>query len=398
MLAAAGTAVVAVVVAGAVQMTRPLPRLSLTTSLVTPVAQPGAAHISWPRAREAAVTVAGLGKVWSSGGEAEIPTASVAKMMTAYVVLRDHPLDADADGPVLTVSAEDAVEYRDDVRDGDSTAAVAAGETLTEREAIEALLLPSADNVAMMLADWDAGSVDAFTEKMNKTARSLGMGHTDYTDPSGLAASTVSTALDQLTLVRKAMTIPAFAEIVAMPSAQIPVAGVIRNYNRRTGTDGIIGVKTGSDSAAQGCWAFAIRREVGGTQRVVYGVVLGAAAPSSQLAQTAVDAGVRLADAMPRTVHTMTVLPAGTVVGQITVPWRKTPVQVVTSRALRGLAADGTHVSLGTSVRAPEGASFGEGEEVGEVSAAGLTADPSTSVVTKGSSGRPSLLWRLLRR
>lgn len=398
MLAAAGTVVVAVVVAGAVQVTRPLPRLSLTTSLVTSAAQPGKAHIPWPRAREAAVTVAGLGKVWSSGGEREVPTASVAKMMTAYVVLRDHPLDADDDGPVLTVSAEDAVEYRNDVRDGDSTAAVAAGETLTEREALEALMLPSADNVAMMLADWDAGSVAAFTEKMNKTARSLGMGHTDYTDPSGLAASTVSTALDQLTLVRKAMTVPAFAGIVAMPSARIPVAGVIRNFNRRTGTDGIIGVKTGSDSAAQGCWAFAVRREVGGTQRVVYGVVLGAPAPSRQLAQAAIDAGLRLADAMPRTVHTMTVLPAGTVVGQITVPWRKTPVQVVTSHPLRGLAVDGTRVSLGTSVRAPDGRSFDDGDEVGEVSAAGLTTDPSTSVVTKGSSGRPSLLWRLLRR
>lgn len=398
MIAVAATVLVAVVVAGVVQLTRPLPALSLTTSLVTPVAQPGQAHIAWPRARQAAVTVDGVDKVWNSGGEAKIPTASVAKIMTAYIVLRDHPLAADADGPELTVSAEDAAEYRDDVRDGDSTAAVAAGETLTEREALEALLLPSADNIAKLLANWDAGSVGAFTAKMNKVARSLGMNHTDYTDPSGLAASTVSTALDQLIVVRKAMAVPAFAKIVALPSARIPVAGVIRNYNRRTGTDGIIGVKTGSDSAAQGCWAFAVRRQVGGSRRVVYGVVLGAPAPSSQLAQTAIEAGVRLADAMPKTVHTMTVLPPGTVVGHVTVPWRTTPVPVVTTRALRGLVADGTHVSLSTSVRAPDGASFDDGAGVGEVSAAGLSADPTTPVVTQGSSGRPSLMWRLLRR
>jgi D-alanyl-D-alanine carboxypeptidase (penicillin-binding protein 5/6) len=398
MLAAAGVVLVAVVVAGVVQVMRPVPALSLTTSLVTPAAQPGQAHIPWPRAREAAVTVDGFGKVWSSGGQAEVPTASVAKMMTAYVVLRDHPLAADADGPVITVSAEDAREYSSDVANDDSTAKVTAGERLTEREALEALLLPSADNIAKLLANWDDGSVGAFTAKMNEVARSLGMDHTDYTDPSGLAASTVSTALDQLILVRKAMAIPAFARIVAMPSATIPVAGVIRNYNGETGEDGIIGVKTGSDTAAQGCWAFAVRREVGGTRRVVYGVVLGAPASFSQLAPTAIAAGVRLADAMPKTVHKMTVLPAGTVVGQISVPWSKTTVPVVTMRDLRGLAVAGTRVSLSTQAQAPDTGSFDDGDHVGEVSVSGLTADVSTSVVTTGSSGSPSFLWRLLRR
>ena len=398
MLAAAGVLVVAVVVAGVVQLMRPVPSLSLTTNFVTPAAQPGTAHISWPRAREAAVTVDGFDKVWSSGGQAEVPTASVAKMMTAYVVLRDHPLAADADGPVITVSAEDAAEYRSDVDDDDSNAKVAAGERLTEREAIEALLLPSADNIAKLLANWDDGSVGAFTVKMNEVARSLGMDHTDYTDPSGLAASTVSTALDQLILVRKAMAIPAFARIVAMPSATIPVAGVIKNYNSETGQNGIVGVKTGTDTAAQGCWAFAVQREVGGTKRDVYGVVLGAPASFSQLGPTAIAAGVRLADAMTKTVHTMTVLPAGTVVGRIIVPWSKTTVPVVTTQDLRGLAVAGTRVGLSTQTQAPDTESFDDGDQVGEVSASGLTADATTPVVTAGSSGSPSFLWRLLRR
>jgi serine-type D-Ala-D-Ala carboxypeptidase (penicillin-binding protein 5/6) len=377
---------------------RPVPALSLTTNFVTPAAQPGKVHISWPRAREAAVTVDGFGKVWSSGGQAEVPTASVAKMMTAYVVLRDHPLAVNAEGPVITVTAEDASEYRSNIANDDSTAKVAAGERLTEREALEALMLPSADNIAKLLANWDDGGVGAFTAKMNQVARSLGMDHTDYTDPSGLAASTVSTALDQLILVRKAMTIPAFAQIVAMPSATIPVAGVIKNYNTKTGQDGIIGVKTGSDTAAQGCWAFAVRREVGGTKRVVYGVVLGAPASFSQLAPTAIAAGVQLADAMPKTVHNVTVLPAGTIVGRITVPWSKTTVPVVTTRDLRGLAVAGTRVSLNTQAQAPDTKSFDDGDQVGEVSSSGLMADVQTPVVTAGSSGNPSFLWRLLRR
>jgi D-alanyl-D-alanine carboxypeptidase (penicillin-binding protein 5/6) len=318
-------------------------------------------------------------------------------MMTAYIVLHDHPLSDGEQGPSIPVTSEDAAEYQNDAEQGDSSAAVAAGHPLTERQALEALMLPSADNVAMMLAVWDAGSVDEFKEKMNATARSLGMGHTDYTDPSGLAASTVSTALDQLALVRKAMTIPAFAGIVAMPSATIPVAGVIRNYNGRTGQNGIIGVKTGSDSAAQGCWAFAIRRSVGGAERVVYGVVLGAPAPPAGLAPAAIAAGVQLADAMPGTVRKITALPAGTPVGTIAVPWSNTPVTVVTTRALSGLAVAGTPITLGGQPWLPAGSTFDAGTTVGKVSANGLVGSAATPIVTAGASGKPTLLWRIFR-
>lgn len=394
------TAVVAVVAglaaAGVVLALRPLPAPSLTERLVT-LAQPGASGFSWPEARQAAVTVDGLGKTWSTGGQAEVPIASVTKMMTAYIVLRDHPLRDGEEGPSIPVTAEDAQEYQTDVAQGDSVAKVAAGHPLTERQALEALMLPSADNVAMLLADWDAGDRDEFVAKMNATARSLGMNHTDYTDPSGLAASTVSTALDQLTLARKAMTVPAFAGIVARPSATIPVAGLIRNYNGQTGQNGIIGVKTGSDSAAQGCWAFAIRRSVAGAERVVYGVVLGAPAPAADLAPAAIAAGVQLADAMPGTVRKMTVLPAGTPVGSIAVPWSKTPVTVVTARALSGLAVAGSRITLSGQPRLPSASTFSAGATVGQVSATGLAGSPSTPLVTTGASGQPSLSWRLFR-
>lgn len=395
-LAGSIAVVAAVVTVAGVLVLRPLPALSLTTKWVAP-GQPGPPGISWPLARESAVTVDGLGRTWSSGGQAEVPIASLAKMMTAYVVLRDHPLSAEEQGPLIPITEDDAEEYKSAVKQGDSSAKVAAGYPLTERQALEALMLPSADNVAKILADWDAGSSGAFAAKMNATARSLAMRHTDYTDPSGLAASTVSTALDQLTLERAAMRIPVFASIVAMPSATIPVAGVIQNYNRQTGQDGIIGVKTGSDSAAQGCWAFAVRREVGGTRHVVYGVVLGTPAPFQDLAPAAVAAGVQLADAMPGTVRKITVLPAGTVVGRITVPWSKTPVTVVTARALSGLAVSGTRVTLSGQARAPRTATFASGTTVGEVSARGLVGPASTPVVTAGASSAPSVKWRLFR-
>ncbi len=88
---------------------------------------------------------------------------------------------------------------------------IEAGEQLTERQALQALLLPSANNIAAVLAQWDAGSASRFVARMNATARSLGMTHTRYTDPSGYDDATVSTAADQVRIVDRAMRLPVFA-------------------------------------------------------------------------------------------------------------------------------------------------------------------------------------------
>jgi D-alanyl-D-alanine carboxypeptidase (penicillin-binding protein 5/6) len=152
--------------------------------------------------------------------------------------------------------------------------AVEAGEVLSERQALEALMLPSANNVALMLAVQEAGSVEAFLGEMNEAAAELGMGKTHYTDPSGLEDTTVSTAADQLKLGRAAMAARTFAEIVAIPSTVLPVAGEVTNLNGLVGREGFIGIKTGSDDAAGGCLLFARRIEVDGRVRTMIGAVL----------------------------------------------------------------------------------------------------------------------------
>lgn len=110
---------------------------------------------------------------------------------------------------------------------------------------------------------------------MNEAAAKLGMGDTDYTDPSGFEDTTVSTAADQLKLARAAMSDPTFAQIVAMPSAVVPVAGEVANYNELVGHEGFVGIKTGSDQAAGGCLLFAKRIQVGGRTLTMLGAVLG---------------------------------------------------------------------------------------------------------------------------
>ncbi|HEU5476265.1 MAG TPA: hypothetical protein VFU64_00355 [Gaiellaceae bacterium] len=180
-----------------------------------------------------------------------------------------------ADGPAITLTDADVADTDRRRRQQESIVPIAAGEQLTERQALQALLLPSANNIAAVLARWDAGSEDRFVARMNATARSLGMTRTRYTDPSGYDDATVSTAADQVRIVARAMRLPVFASIVATPSATLPVAGTVHNTNTLLGHDGFAGVKTGSDHAAGGCFAFRAVRWIDGKRTTITGVVLG---------------------------------------------------------------------------------------------------------------------------
>jgi D-alanyl-D-alanine carboxypeptidase (penicillin-binding protein 5/6) len=228
----------------------------------------------WPAYGQAAVQI-GQSKVQAGPNQHAAPIASVAKVMTAYLVLRDHPLWLGQDGPTITLTDADVADTERRRGQHESIVAVAAGEQLTERQALQALLLPSANNIAAVLARWDAGSVERFVARMNATARSLGMTQTRYTDPSGYDDATVSTAADQVRIVDRAMRLQVFASIVATPSATLPVAGTVHNTNSLLGHDGFVGVKTGSDDAAGGCFAFRAIRWIDGRRTTITGVVLG---------------------------------------------------------------------------------------------------------------------------
>jgi D-alanyl-D-alanine carboxypeptidase (penicillin-binding protein 5/6) len=228
----------------------------------------------WPAYGQAAVQI-GQSQVQAGPNQHAAAIASVAKVMTAYLVLRDHPLRPGQDGPTITLTDADVADTDRRRRQRESVVPIATGEQLTELQALQALLLPSANNIAAVLARWDAGSTDRFVARMNATARSLGMTHTRYTDPSGYDDATVSTAADQVRIVDRAMRLPVFASIVAAPSATLPVAGTVHNTNRLLGHDGFVGVKTGSTAAAGGCFAFRAIRWVGGKRTTITGVVLG---------------------------------------------------------------------------------------------------------------------------
>ena len=223
--------------------------------------------VRWPRRGQAAL-VLGNGRPEASPHEQPVAIASLAKVMTAYLILERYPLSGAQDGFTVTVTEAQAQAEAQD----QSVVAVRAGEQLTERELLEALLIPSGNNIARMLATL-AGSQTRFIAEMNAEARTLGMDHTTYTDPSGFDPNTVSTAADQLRVFQRAMRFPVFRQIVSMPSVMLPVAGTLTNYNPLI-AEGYVG-KTGSDSAAGGCLAFFTHVTVGGRRLTAVGVVMG---------------------------------------------------------------------------------------------------------------------------
>jgi D-alanyl-D-alanine carboxypeptidase (penicillin-binding protein 5/6) len=262
--------------------------------------QPQLGAVSWPADGVSAADISGYGVTDGPGATRQVPIASVAKLMTAYVILHDHPLPSGGSGPDIAVQSSEAAAYPAQVRDGDSLVPVVAGERLTERQALEALLLPSADNMAWILARWDAGSQAAFVARMNATARRLGMTGTSYTDPSGLDPSTASTAADQVRLGMAAMRVPVLAAIAAMPMAVVPVAGVVRNYNTLLGQDGIAGLKTGSTQAAGGCVLAAAWHNASGHRTLIVAAVLGQPGTAQTILPNALRAGHNLVLALDR--------------------------------------------------------------------------------------------------
>ncbi|MBZ9639767.1 D-alanyl-D-alanine carboxypeptidase [Streptomyces sp. PSKA30] len=265
-----------VIVFAIVQAVRPLPTPTLELTAEESYTFDGKqAELPWPGEGQGWMDVTGIGTMGNFGEQKPVAIGSVAKAMTAYIILKEHPLKAGEEGPNIEVDATAEKEGGYDQQGESTLNTVKKGDQLTERQAISAIMIPSANNIARLLARWDAGSEEAFVEKMNDTAKELGMKNTTYTDPSGLEETTVSTAEDQVKLGNELVRIPALVEITKLPSWTDPSGQKWRNWNTLVPYDGAIGIKTGTTTAAGGNLLFAATKDIGGETVTVVGAILG---------------------------------------------------------------------------------------------------------------------------
>ncbi|MFG2815511.1 D-alanyl-D-alanine carboxypeptidase [Streptomyces sp. NPDC048410] len=386
-----------VVILGVVQALRTLPQPTLAlTAKDSYTFEGGKPDIPWPADGQGAMDVQGIGSFGSSGSGKPVPIASVAKVMTAYLILRDHPLKSGAEGPKISIDKA----AQDQSKAGqESTVDVTEGDSITQREALEGVLIASANNVARLLARWDAGSEKAFVAKMNAAAKGLGMTGTTYTDPSGLTNSTVSTAVDQVKLAKAAMTQPAFREVAAMMSYTDYKGTYHSNWNQLVGHNNVVGIKTGTTTSALGNLVFAAKQDVGGETRMIIGAVLRQ--PPSKRDNSILSAAMDSSDALIRAgqgaLKQETVLKKGTVVGYVDDGLGgETPVEVTEDVKAAGWAGLKVKLSF-TSGTIPHTAKAGTevgSLTVGDGSSAGAVKVP---VALRADLAEPGLGAKLTR-
>ncbi|WP_411140311.1 serine hydrolase [Streptomyces sp. x-80] len=259
-----------------VQAVRPVPAPKLAVGAEAAFTfKGGELNLPWPDQGQATAEVVGVGSLGTSGQEKPVPTASVAKVMTAYVILRDHPLKKKEQGEPITI---DAKAEADSKKGDESRVPVKEGQKFSEYQMLQMLMIPSGNNAARQLARWDAQSEEAFVKKMNDAAKQMGMTKTTYTDPSGLDEKTVSTPADQLKLAEQVIKNDVFREIVAMENVKIEglPETLYANNSLLTTMPGVVrGIKTGSSSAAGGAFMWVAYRTVGGETQTLLGVTMG---------------------------------------------------------------------------------------------------------------------------
>jgi D-alanyl-D-alanine carboxypeptidase (penicillin-binding protein 5/6) len=226
-------------------------------------------------ARAALLMDASTGRIlYQKEADLRLPPASTTKVMTAILTLESgHKL------------SESLIVSKDATRMPATKLYLRPGQTMTIEELLYGIMLASANDASIVLAEGIGGSVENFTELMTKKAHEIGATNSNFTNPHGLTAPDhYSTARDLAILFRYAMRNPLFREIIQTKFSSVSSTAMVRkkmvprrisvrNHNRLLWDfEGALGGKTGYTVAAQKCFVGAVQRN--GTTLIVS--ILGA--------------------------------------------------------------------------------------------------------------------------
>ena len=234
-----------------------------------------AVTLPWPATGQAAVAVPAIGVDVASGPEQPVPVASLTKLMTAYVVLHDHPLALDEPGPTITVTQADVDDYDNDTVDDDANAQVTLGEQLTERQVLERPARALGRQLRRPAGPLGRRQHPGLRGQDERDAALLGMAQSHFADPSGVTRLRCRPRRTSRRWRRPTWPTRRSRRIVKMTSVTLPVAGTISTYTPLLGLHGVIGVKSGFTTAAGGCDVLAVVRTVHGRPVLLLAAVTG---------------------------------------------------------------------------------------------------------------------------
>lgn len=370
-------------------LARPLPHAD--ASIVAMTSQVNSVRLTWPAQGYAAIGAKGYGVLETHGSQAQRPMASISKIVTVLAVLEKHPFKSAKSSPMLTMTAADVALFNKYYGMGGSYAKVEVGEKISLYQVLQAILLPSANNMADSAAIWSFGSMEKYHAYANQMLSRMGLKQTIVaTDASGFAPDSKSTPSELVRLGELAMSNPIIAQIVVQPSATIPVHGVIYSANSRLGFNGIIGIKTGLTDEAGGCFLFAANHEVKGKKIMLIGAVMGEPTLRAALA----DSEPLLNSAKPH-FGAKTPIEAGEVFATITTPWQEA-AEVVAQKDVSLIAWNGKPITPNIELHKING-SKPAGATVGAALVSSGNHTTSTPLVLKEAITGPSWQWRVKR-
>jgi serine-type D-Ala-D-Ala carboxypeptidase (penicillin-binding protein 5/6) len=342
-------------------------------------------EVVWGKYGSQAIGLVGYGVNNQTGSQVPSPVASTIKVLLTLSVLSKKPLALNQQGPNITITAADVASYNSDVALGESVVKVQAGEVISEYQALQALLIASANNFADILANWAFGSSIAYQTYANQYAKNLGMNATTVSDNSGFLTSTVSNANNLEILGQKAITNPVIASIVDQYDATIPVAGKIQNYNLNLSPalkTQINGIKTGNTTSGGGNYIYS-------SDYKGY-IVVGSIVDAPTLID-ALNEAPTILSSYESLIKIDSVATKGQVVGYYNLPWAN-KILVYTNNDITVPVEPNTNYTVKTTL---------DKYRIGQTSSVGLiTVSSKNTIVTypltaQKTYSAPSLWWRI---
>lgn len=348
--------------------------------------------LHWPAYGQAAIATKDYGVIATHGSDQPQSTASTAKLITVLAVMQKRPF-SDGKGATITFTQADADLYQSYVAGNGSVTPVSAGLQWTQYQALQAILLASANNVSDSLAIWAFGSMNAYRQYAQKMVEDIGMQHTTIgRDANGYSATTTSTASDLALLAAKVLDEPTLRQIVGQVQVTLPGAGTIDNTNRLLGDSEIVGMKTGYIPEAGGVFVLAGQQTSDQHRHEIITVVMGAPGGSSAVAQTA---AYELYQSAKANFTYQQVIATGKQVGRYHPAWSDQEVAITAGEQVGMFVWSGTtpHVRVLASEITP-----GVNGEVGSITVTFGTWSARAPLVIQQEITAPSWWWRVVAR
>ncbi len=349
--------------------------------------------LSWPNTGQSAVGILRTNILDTHNTQTPVPTASTAKMVTALVVLQSKPLKLGDKGPVVTLTQSDVDLYKSYLARQGSVVPVQVGEQINEYQMLEAMFLPSANNMADSLATWAYGSLANYSKAANSFLASHRITSTKIgNDASGFNPITTSTSGDLVKIGELVMQNLILAQIVNMKFANdIPLDPIAKNVNYLLGTNNIIGIKTGNTDQAGGVYVSASKTNVNGKD-----ITIITANTGSPTLGTAVSGSLPLITSSQSNFKSVISLKKGTTIGGYKEPWDNKFISAEVNRDLLSTVWGGSKSPDVQITMSKVTYPITVGSVVGNVSLINNGSKVEENIYLAQNFNKPSIIWKLL--